>query len=310
MSEFQGLIVPLVTPFDSAGRIDIAALRSVADHALRHGANGLMLTALTGEGNLLSADEVETVWKAVIPRYRDRLPVIPAVFSTTTSEAIRWGNLAIDFGASAVMVTAVMPELYGRRARNHVQRFFETFCAAVPLPVVLFNYPAVAGYDLTPELVFELAAVESVRYIKESTSDSRRVSEIFSRTKDRIHVICGSPDVAFESLALGCTTWITAIMNIVPAACRALIDTIACGDLAKARELNFQVIRPAFELIRKSSNTIGTIKAGLSLRELPVGIPRAPGLPLDIDAKLRSEFEQLFRAEAELTASTRRPTLN
>jgi 1-pyrroline-4-hydroxy-2-carboxylate deaminase len=282
----------------------------VADHALRHGADGLMVTALTGEGNLLSSDETETVWKTVIPRFRDRVPVIPAIFSTTTSEAIRLGNRAADFGASAVMVTAVMPELYGRRAKNHVQRFFETFCDAVPIPVVLFNYPSVAGYDLTPELVLELTAIDGIRYIKESTSDSRRVSEIFARTKDHIQVICGSPDVALESLALGCKTWITAIMNVVPAACRALIDTIECGDLVKARALNFRVIRPTYELIRKSSNTIGTIKAGLWLRELEVGIPRLPGLALDIDAKLRSEFERIFKAEADLTGSTSEFKLN
>ena len=99
-------------------------------------------------------------------------------------------------------------------------------------------------------------------------------------------------------------------MNIVPAACRALIDTIECGDLVKARALNFQVIRPTYELIRKSSNTIGTIKAGLWLRELEVGIPRLPGLALDINAELRSEFERIFKAEADLTGSTSESTLN
>jgi len=301
VSQLRGLVVPLVTPFDSQGRINTAALQSVADHALRHGASGLMLTALTGEGNLLSANETETVWKNVIPRHRDRVPVVPAIFSTTTAEAIRMGNLAADLGASAVMISAIMPELYGRRAQNHVRRFFETFCAAVPLPVVLFNYPSLAGYDLTPDLVAELTAIDGVRYIKESTSDSRRVSEIVSRTKNGIQVICGSPDVALESLALGCKTWITAIMNIVPSACRALIDTVERGNLAAARELNFRVIRPAFELIRRSSNTIGTIKAGLLLRNLDVGVPRRPGLPLEPDAAFRSDFEQLFRAERELT---------
>lgn len=304
MGEIQGLIVPLVTPFDSRGRVNTAGLRSVADHALRHGANGLMLTALTGEGNLLSADETATVWKTVIPQYRDRVPVIPAIFSTTTADAIRMGNLAVDCGASAVMVAAIMPELYGRRAGSHVRRFFETFCAAIPLPVILFNYPSLAGYDLTPELVSELAVVDGVRFIKESTSDSRRVSEIFSRTRNHIQVICGAPDVALESLALGCKTWITAIMNVVPIACRALIDAVECGNLIAARELNSRVIRPAFELLRKSSNTIGTIKAGLWLRDLDVGIPRPPGLPLAIDATLRSEFTQLFRAEHELTGLT------
>jgi 4-hydroxy-tetrahydrodipicolinate synthase len=302
LPQLQGLIVPLVTPFGAKGAVDTAALNAVADYVLREGAAGLMLTALTGEGNLLCREETETVWKSVLERYRGRVPVVPAIFPATTADAVRWGQLAVDLGASAVMVAAVMPELYGRRAEKHVRRFFEDFCAAVSIPVALFNYPSVAGYDLTPALVEELTAIDNIRYIKESTSDSRRVSEIFSRTKGRIQVICGSPDIALESLALGCTTWITAIMNVIPAACRGLIDAVESGDLRRARELNFRVIRPMFELIQKSSNTIGTVKAGLALRGIDVGVPRAPGLPLAVDQEVGSDFDRIFAAERELLA--------
>jgi dihydrodipicolinate synthase/N-acetylneuraminate lyase len=261
-----------------------------------------MLTALTGEGNLLSSEETEAVWKSVLQRYKGRVPIVPAIFPATTAAAIRWGKLAVDLGASAVMVAAIMPELYGRRAEKHVRRFFEDFCSAVSIPVVLFNYPTVAGYDLTPAMVEELTAIPNVRYVKESTSDSRRVSEIMSRTKGRMTVICGSPDIALESLALGCTTWITAIMNVIPAACHRLMDAVEGGDLRRARELNFRVIRPMFDLLQKSSNTIGTIKAGLALRGIAVGSPRAPGLPLEIDKGVGLDFEQIFAAERELLA--------
>ena len=214
MPELRGMIVPLVTPFDSAGSIDAGALISVAEHARSHGAAGLMLTALTGEGPLLSAGETVTVWKTVMNRYRQQMPIVPAIFSMTTAEAIRLGSIAADLGADAVMVAAIMPELYGRRAERHVLRFFESFCSAVKIPVVLFNYPSLAGYDLTPELVERLAAIDRIRYIKESTSDSRRVSAILYRCEGRIDVICGAPDVALESLALGSKAWITAITNV------------------------------------------------------------------------------------------------
>ena len=300
MLELQGMIVPLVTPFDSHDAIDGPALISVAERARSHGASGLMLTALTGEGPLLSANESETVWRTVMERYRGEMPIIPAIFPTTTVEAIRLGTLASNLGASAIMVAAIMPELYGRRAHEHVLRFFQTFCGAVPLPVVLFNYPSVAGYDLTPDLVLQLAEISNIWGIKESTGDSRRVSEILYRSKGRIKIVCGAPDVALESLALGSEAWITAITNVVPAASRALIDAMQARDLAKARELNYRVIRPMFDLIRESSNTIGTIKAGLVLRGIKAGAPRPPGLPLPVDRKLQTAFEDIFRVETQL----------
>lgn len=300
MLELQGMIVPLVTPFDAGGAVDAAALISVAEHARSHGASGLMPTALTGEGPLLSAPETETVWRTLIARYRGQIPVIPAIFPTTTAEAIRLGMMAANLGASAIMVSVIMPELYGRRAEKHVLCFFESFCGAVPLPVILFNYPSVAGYDLVPELVAQLAAIGDIHWIKESTGDSRRVSEILHRTGGKIEVICGSPEVALESLALGSRAWITAITNVIPAACRALIEAVQAGDMARARTLNSRVVRPMFEIVRESSNTIGTVKSGLALRGIKVGIPRPPGLQLEGNEKVRAAFEAVFRAEAEL----------
>jgi 4-hydroxy-tetrahydrodipicolinate synthase len=301
-NRIRGLVVPLVTPFDANGALDIHALHATAEHALHNGAQGLMVTALTGEGPLLTASETERIWKTVIQTYGAKVPVIPAIFPTTTADAIRMGHMAAEIGAAAVMVAPVMPELYGRRAQKHVRTVFETFCSQVSsLPVVLFNYPSVAGYDLTPELVETLSEIDNIRCIKESTGDSRRVSEILFLTRGRLQVICGSPEIALESLALGCKTWITAVTNVVPAACRALIDAMERGMLDKARELSRRIVRPLFELIRKSSNTIGTIKAGLWLRGINVGAPRAPGIPLEIK-ELREEFQRIFTAEAELAA--------
>ena len=297
MPVLHGLIVPLVTPFDHRGTVDTGALLAVADYVLARGANGLMLTALTGEGNLLSAEETRTVWSTILDRYRSQTPIIPAIFSTTTADAIRLGRLSAELGADAVMVAAIMPELYGRRADAHVLRFFEAFSAAAHLPIVLFNYPSVAGYDLTPPLVAGLSTIPNIRYIKESTSDSRRVSDILALTAGRMQVICGSPDIALESLALGCTAWITAITNFVPAASRALIDAIANSDLTRARTLNANVIRLSFEILRQSSNTVGSIKAGLRLCGIEVGDPRPPGLPLVVDAPIRAAFERIFAAE-------------
>ncbi|HEY8582501.1 MAG TPA: dihydrodipicolinate synthase family protein, partial [Capillimicrobium sp.] len=43
-----GLFVPLVTPFDRHGRVDLAALERLAADALRAGARGLVALSTTG----------------------------------------------------------------------------------------------------------------------------------------------------------------------------------------------------------------------------------------------------------------------
>jgi 4-hydroxy-tetrahydrodipicolinate synthase len=299
MHRLSGMLVPLVTPFDGHDEINLQALDETAAFAFSRGASGLVLTALTGEGNLLSAGEIETVWRRLIPRYSHRGDVVVTITSNTTREAIRLGRLAVDTGASIAMVAAIMPELYGKRAEKHVLCFFEDFCTAVNLPVMLFNYPALAGYDLTPELVEKLSAIENIRFIKESTGDIRRTTDITERTNGQIQVVCGSPAVGIESLMAGCKAWITGIMNIVPSAIHAVIMNVE-NNPDTADKFNRQVVLPACGLIQKWNNTIGTIKAGLSLRGIDAGIPRRPGLALEMTQEVKSAFETLFHVEEEL----------
>ena len=71
-----GMIVPLVTPFASDDSIDTCQIERVVEYLRREGVDGLMPTALTGEGPLLSDTETLTVWDAVFA-VAGGLPVDP-----------------------------------------------------------------------------------------------------------------------------------------------------------------------------------------------------------------------------------------
>jgi 4-hydroxy-tetrahydrodipicolinate synthase len=53
------------------------------------------------------------------------------------------------------------------------------------------------------------------------------------------------------------------------------------NDLAVARRIYHRQILPAFDVLRQSANPTGTLKAGLNLHGIQVGVPRRPGRPLD-----------------------------
>jgi 4-hydroxy-tetrahydrodipicolinate synthase len=127
----------------------------------------------------------------------------------------------------------------------------------------------------------KLASIENVRAVKESTGDSRRISALMRRFGDRIEVICGAPTAALECLALGCRSWITGILNVVPRAGEELLRAVAeSRDLELARKIYFERILPLVEILDRTSNPTGTIKAGVRLRGIDVGVPRPPGQDL------------------------------
>jgi 4-hydroxy-tetrahydrodipicolinate synthase len=301
--ELKGTIVPLVTPFKPNESFDAKAMSRLIEFVLAQGASAIMPTALTGEGPLLEADETIQVWDAVFSEVAGRLPVIPAIISTTTRKAARLASQAEKLGAPAIMVAPLLPELYAGRSHDDVYSFYAEVGSEIGLPIILFNYPSLTGVDFTPGLVERLTGVPNVRYIKESTGDTRRVHAIQRLVGDRLSVICGAPNVALECLALGCRAWITGIMNVAPRSAAQLMSAVVeKNDLTLARLIYYRQLLPIVDILARNFNPTGTIKAGLRARGVEVGVPRRPGS--DVRAADRDRLallaENISRAEAEV----------
>lgn len=276
--KLAGTIVPLVTPFTSDEAFDPQSMGRLIDYVLQEGADALMATALTGEGLLLTLEETLAVWDFVFTQAGNRIPIVPAIISTTTKGAVKLVRHAQERGAVAVMAVPLLPELYAGRSYDDVQAFYAEIASSTSLPIILFNYPSLTGIDFTPPLVERLASIGNIRYIKESTGDSRRVHGIQRLMGDRISVICGSPNVALESLALGCRAWITGTMNIAPRSARQLMRALSHRrDLDLARRIYYRQILPFVDVMSRNFNPTGTIKEGVCARGVDVGAPRRPG---------------------------------
>jgi 4-hydroxy-tetrahydrodipicolinate synthase len=300
----QGTIVPLVTPFDDNGRFDAGAMERFIEFVLEQGADAVMPTALTGEGPLLDPDETLAVWDLVFEEASGSTPVIPAIISTTTARATVMVRAAEQRGAAAVLVAPIVPELYAGRSHDDVCGFYTEVAAATSLPIILFNYPSLTGVDYTPDLLERLVEIDSVQFIKESTGDAKRVHQIMRSLGGRLTVICGAPNTALESLALGCRAWITGIMGAVPRSARQLIHAVNSCDLELARRIYFSQILPLVDVLSRNNNPTGTIKAAVRARGIDVGVPRRPGS--DVSAADRAFLERLMaeiaRAEEQSAA--------
>jgi 4-hydroxy-tetrahydrodipicolinate synthase len=299
-----GTIVPVVTTFDGNEQFDAQAMHQHVEFVLEQGADALMPTALTGEGPLLDVVETVAVWETVFASAAGRVPVIPAVISTRTAVAVELVQTAEKMGATTIMVAPILPELYAGRSYDDVQAFYASVDAATSLPIILFNYPSLTGVDFVPSLVARLVELDGVRYIKESTGDSRRVHALQRLVGDQLAVICGAPNTALESLALGCRAWITGIMNAVPRSAQQLMRAVELGDLSLARRIYYHQVLPLVDVLAANNNPTGTIKAAVRARGVAVGLPRQPGSdvgPEDL-ARLDRLMAEIADAEQESAA--------
>jgi len=101
----EGVIVPLLTPFNKNEKIDKKSLINLIDYLLNSKVDGLFILGSSGEFNLLSEKERSDFIRLVVDQVNGRLPVYAAVSDPGTENAIRYAQTAKDVGADAIVAT-------------------------------------------------------------------------------------------------------------------------------------------------------------------------------------------------------------
>ncbi|MDP9974676.1 4-hydroxy-tetrahydrodipicolinate synthase [Variovorax paradoxus] len=165
-----GVFPVLPTPFDAQGRPDADSLRRLVEYLLRCGVDGMTYPGVASEVGQLTPDERQALLDVVLAEVAGRAPVIAGVSSGDTATTVRLAAEASARGAAALMV-AVPPDRKG--AAEQIAYFSEVARAAEGTALMLQNVPPPVGAGLDPEVVLEvLAAVPSIRYVKEETLPS------------------------------------------------------------------------------------------------------------------------------------------
>lgn len=161
---FEGVYSIIPTAFTDAGDLDAASQRKVVDLFIEKGANGLTALGVTGEVARLEEHERATVLEIVVKQAAGRVPIIAGTSAEGTRTCIAYTRQAKALGASAVMVSPPrMPKLNSAAVVNH----YKALADAVDLPIIVQDYPPIAGFAMEPALLARIAKeVPAARTIK------------------------------------------------------------------------------------------------------------------------------------------------
>jgi 4-hydroxy-tetrahydrodipicolinate synthase len=276
MGSFAGVFVVMVTPFDAQGRIDFDGIGRCVEWWVSSGVHGILPLGSTGEFASLTEQERRDVAEAVVQAVKGRIPVIIGASAETTSKAVEYARHAKSIGADGVMV---LPSYFYVSRQEEIVAHFRAIAEEASLPIMVYNNPRSAKADILPETVAELAAIPEIRYIKESTNDIKRITELRTCTDDRITIFCGCEHMAYESFVMGAKGWVCVVGNIAPRMAVALYDSVVvAGDLVKGWELYKKMLPTLryFERAGKGAQTLKYILGKKGLCEPHCRLPRAP----------------------------------
>lgn len=292
----KGVVPPLVTPFDAAGEMDEVALRSEVRFLLAAGVHGLSLGGSTGEGALLSDDELERGIQILSEEAGGRCPLICGIIRNSTRDAVRAAIRVKEAGADALMVT---PTFYhGTDARGNFS-FYQDLSDAVDLPIIIYN--VIAQNPITPEMMLDLLRIRNVSGIKQSVGGMHGFNAMVSACGDCTKVYGAQDDMLVFDYLLGATGSISAILTVFPELCVQQWDAVQAGRLDEALEIHFRLL-PVWQLVGCSGMAFpGRVKKLLELLGRKGGYPRKPILEPepDVTAQLRQALEQAGLLSAE-----------
>lgn len=270
-SVFQGVWVPLVTPF-SGGAVDGGALRRLVRHYAAAGVDGLVVCGSTGEAASLDDAEQLAVLDAVLTE-AGRLPVIMGLAGNHQGHVLQ--RLSA-FGTRPLAGILAPAPYYVRAGQEGAAAYFRRLADASRFPLVLYDIPYRTGTTLETSTLLSLAAHPNIAAIKDCGGSLDKTLALIA--DGQMNVLAGEDLQTLSVLCLGGAGMIAAAAHVRPDLFVAMYQAVRAQQLDMARRL-FHALAPVIRLAFEEPNP-GPLKAqlgrqGLLTEELRQPMPAA-----------------------------------
>jgi dihydrodipicolinate synthase/N-acetylneuraminate lyase len=278
----EGLLVPLITPFDgSTGDIAPVHLRENARALLAAGVDGLVPAGSTGEAALLAENE----YRELVGWLRDVVPdecwLIAGAGRESTRGTVAACRVAADEGADAVLVRP--PAYYGPSlSPAALAEHFRRVADESPLPVLLYNIPKYTHVSISEGVVVALVEHENIWGAKDSSGDLKSFAA-YREAAPGWTMLVGSGALYYAALEMGGAGSIAAVANFAAGRTVEIGRRFRAGDKAAAGAAQ-EVVAPLHRAIVAAMGVPG-VKAAVDVVGLHGGPVRSPLQSLDHRAR-------------------------
>lgn len=215
----QGCYVPAITFFDpDTDQLCLDAQAKYYAYLASTALAGMVILGTNAETFLLTREERKTLLVLARRSVPEGYPIIAGVSGHSTEQVLQFINDAYDARADYALV---LPAAYfGKQTTpDVVRRFYKQVATASPLPILIYNFPAVCnGLDLDSDIITQITRENSnvvgVKLTCGSVAKITRLAATFPPS--RFAVFGGQSDFLVGGLAAGSAGCIAAFANVFP----------------------------------------------------------------------------------------------
>lgn len=263
-------ITPVVTALDEKGRPDMEANSSVYEHLIRQGMDGLLILGSIGEFYAMSLEEKKEIIQNAVRTVGHQVPLLVGTNSMVPGECLWLSDYALEQGADGV---TVIPPYYFALSETAVRDFYSNLAEQIDGPLYLYNFPDRTGYDVTPQVVYELAMEYSnIKGIKDTVpvmEHTRKLIQMVKKQRPDFEVYSGFDEFFAHNALSGGNGGISGISNFAPSLCSRFADAVRAQNLSQMGSCQDK-IDLLMDIYSIGKHFVPMIKQAMALVGLPV----------------------------------------
>lgn len=278
----RGSITPVITPFKSNHDVDYKKQAELIEFQLNNGTHAISVTGTSGEPSSLTIEERVNVMENAVKTINGRVPFAPGTGSTNHDETMYLTKKAEEMGADAALV--IVP-YYNKPNQDALYKHFKTVADAVDIPIIVYNIPGRTALNMEVETLARLNKdCANIIGVKESNKDFEHVNRVLLNCGRDFLLYSGIELLCYPMLAIGGAGSISATANVEPAKVAEMHDAWKAGDIQRAQDLHFELMKLNDVLFRDTNPA--PVKAALGMMGK---IEPALRLPMDLPSQAIQE---------------------
>jgi len=281
----RGVIPAVITPVHEDGKVNEKILVKQVSYLSNAGVHGFLVNGTTGEGPFLSREEKKRNFELVRAASAGKeflcLGCLQPSTELTMDEIVAFKSLKPDF----IVITS---PYYFKASQKEIMRHIREIAKHSPFPVIVYNIPKCTFNKIEHDAMMEIATLENVAGLKDSSGDFVTFSRVLAhRKRENFSWIMGEDYLDADSLTIGGSGMITGLGNVWIEPYLEMYQAAQRGDFLKVRKFQ-EKINKLYEVIRTTGDReIAAIKASVFLLGRSEKWLKAPMLPLDEEELIR-----------------------
>ena len=259
-----GSVPALATPVTSSGKFDSAGLEKLVNHVIDGGVGGFNVLGTSGEFALVPPETRAEVIRTAVAANRGRVPLIVACGRPSVEETRREIDQAADLGADGVLCT---PSYYYPLNGEETRRYFNALAESASIPIMYYHIPQMTKVAIGADVIGQLWSDGAIKGIKDSSGMAPFLARVISNTASdpSFRATVGGAFYLVGSLQMGAVATTGLLGTVFPGFEIAVIEAVAAGNLAEAREAQARLHVFQDWLFRPGLNQIAAAKAALEV---------------------------------------------